>query len=145
MTTLGRVGLGRAGVAAAAAVGVAVWLAWPRPDEGITVDAVRPLGEPTVGEHVTAVVTLTNRTPRPVRVLGNEPMACGNNVCYGARAMSPTDLFPGDSMDLEYTLMPRKPGPFSGSTGVFVHRDGHVERVVVPFEGVTRPGPGPAD
>lgn len=133
-----RLGVGVAGVAAVA-VAVLLWPD-PPPDLGVTVDEVQLIGVPTLDGDVRAFVTVTNRTPRPVRVLGNEVMSCGDNCCFAAERLDPTDLWPGQSVVAEYKLLPRGVGPFSTQTDLFVQRDGRTERVTIPFAGVILPG-----
>ncbi len=143
MTLLRKPGwvLGVAGVALLATVPVCFR---PDPDKGVTVDTVRFLGAPTTETKVPVVITITNRTAHAVRVIGSDEEGCGTNVCFEARNVAPTDLAPGESTNLSYTLKFHQPGPFSGRAKLFIQRNGYLERVPVTFEGVTQPTGEPA-
>ena len=97
MTTRAKVSAACATVVLAVA-GLATAYDREPPDLGMTIDEVRTEWPPVVGGNVPTFVTLTNRTPRPVRLLGNHVMACGNNVCYAAKFLSPKTLAPGESV-----------------------------------------------
>ena len=140
MTTRAKVSAACATVVLAVA-GLATAYDREPPDLGMTIDEVRTEWPPVVGGNVPTFVTLTNRTPRPVRLLGNHVMACGNNVCYAAKFFPPKALAPGESVVIEYDLMPRAAGPYSAETTLFVYRDGQIQYVPVAFTGTTLPAP----
>ena len=82
------------------------------PGEALALDQEEyDLGELTCEVHKLISFRLTNRSSRPVRVVGL-PKLCGNTICFYPEPKEQFVLAPGDHVALNYEAAPFGEGPF---------------------------------